>query len=117
MTAINFNNLPEAVGQLQESQSRIEKLLVKMSENLIGNVNKPDRLLSVIEAAALLNLSVPTIYSLVHRRAIPNNKKNKRLYFLQSELESWIKQGHRKSNDEVAVDVEKYLTTKKGPRR
>ena len=42
-------------------------------------------------AAAVLNLQLPTLYSLVSKRLIPHYKQAKKLYFFESELVEWIK--------------------------
>ncbi|MGB7511063.1 MAG: helix-turn-helix domain-containing protein [Pelodictyon phaeoclathratiforme] len=43
---------------------------------------KPDKLLTVSEAAEYLRLAIPTIYSLVQRNKIPYMKKNKEALLL-----------------------------------
>lgn len=110
---ITFNELPQAVGQLQESQSRTEKMVSELLAKISGNGIDQDKLLTVTETAEFLNLSVPTIYSLVHHGVLPNNKKGKRLYFLKSELLDYVRSGRRKTNSEIRSEAVNYLVNKK----
>lgn len=111
---ITFENLPEAVEQLQGSQVRVEKMVSELIERTKGGPNNSDRLLTVTETAEFLSLSVPTIYALVHQSVLPNNKKGKRLYFVESELTTWIKSGRRKTLSEIEIDASLFLKNKKG---
>lgn len=100
MEIITFDKLPEAVGQLLDKVNHIEQLL--------GQQNQPpdqDELLNIQKAAKFLDLAVPTLYSKVSRKEIPVNKQGKRLYFYKSELENWIKQGRKKTADELRENI------------
>ena len=83
--------------------SNIETLLldIKHQPKLTGSDNLQEKLLSVQEAAELLNLTVPTIYSKVSRGELPVMKRSKRLYFSRDELVNYIKQGRRKTFTEI----------------
>lgn len=72
-----------------------------------------DQLLSIKQVAELLNLSVPTIYGLVSRSTIPVSKKGKRLYFSKQELLNWIKEGRKKTKDEIEVEAQNYLAQRR----
>ena len=113
---ITFEKIPEVLGEVQNSQIRTEKLIFELIEKLNGN-HGHDRLMTVNETANFINLSVPTIYSLVHKGLIPTNKKGKRLYFLQSELTDWIKSGRRKTMTEIESEPEQYLQPLKSRRK
>lgn len=110
---ISFNELPQAVTQLLESQCRTEKMIAELLGKSPGNGSNQEKLLTVTETASFLNLSVPTIYALVHQGVLPNNKKGKRLYFLQSELLEYVKSGRRKTNSEIKSEANTYLVPKR----
>lgn len=55
-----------------------------------------------------------TIYGWVHSNLIPYHKGQKKLRFLKSEIDDWMKQGRRKTLSEIAHEAEQYLTKKKG---
>jgi excisionase family DNA binding protein len=81
-----------------------------------GNTNQPEpeQLLTVQQAAELLNLSVPTLYGYTQRAEIPVCKRGKRLYFSKQSLFEWIKDGRKKTLAETASDAENYLKKKGG---
>ena len=103
MEKINFNDLPEAIAKLLARTERIEELLSKQSSTTKGSLNKP---LTIKEAAAFLNLAPQTLYGLTCKKAIPHYKKNKRCYFMQEELQLWLKDGRKQ---ELSVLVKQKL--------
>ncbi len=55
----------------------------------------------------------PTVYGWVHSSIIPFHKKSKKLFFLKSEIDVWLKTGRRKTVAELAGEADAYLQTKK----
>jgi hypothetical protein len=55
----------------------------------------------------------PTVYGWVHSSIIPFHKRAKKLFFLKSEIDLWLKTGRRKTLAEIAGEADSYLTTKK----
>lgn len=92
--------------------SNIETLLLDIKHS---PREQPDNgeLLTITQAGEIINLTVPTIYSLVSKKLIPHNKKGKRLYFLKSELLDWIKSGRKKTIAESQANPESHLRTPK----
>jgi excisionase family DNA binding protein len=74
----------------QIAERTAKKVLAALAEQ---TTEKEDSVvfLSIQEAAAFLNLSVPTVYSKVSRRDLPYYKSGKRLYFIKSELQDFLK--------------------------
>lgn len=108
---ISFNDLPEAVQNLEVKLSKIEQLLItQMSKET--QISK-DQLLTVEQAANFLSLSVPTIYSKVSRGELPNFKRGKRVYFTHDTLMAFLKQGKRKTNQEISKEAGQYLKKNK----
>lgn len=56
--------------------------------------------------------SKPTVYGWVHNNLIPVHKGGKKLRFLKSEIDNWIKQGRKKTIQETASEAEIYLKKK-----
>lgn len=110
MQGLTFEKLPEAVAELHNRLTKIERLL---QEQTHSRHPKDDKLLSVAEAANLLDLSVPTIYGYVQRQEIPVNKRGKRLYFSKQELTEWVKAGRKKTVSEIEAEAESFLISKK----
>ena len=79
--------------------TNIECLLLDLKHS--QNLNSPDteQLLTIKQAAEFLSLTVPTLYGLVQRAAIPVSKRGKRLYFSKQELTEWIKAGPQKKRN------------------
>jgi len=111
MEQITHNNLPEAVTQLRSDVSDIKRLLLEKSNE---PQQEADQLLTIQQAAELLNLSVPTLYGYVHRAEIPVCKRSHRLYFSKQELTDWIKAGRKKTASEISAEADQYLRKKKG---
>ena len=90
--------------------ANIETLLIDLK--FPTKQDNPDReLLTITQAGEVINLTVPTIYSLVSKKLIPHNKKGKRLYFLKSELLDWVKSGRKKTIAECEANPESHLRT------
>jgi len=111
---ITFEQLPQAVSQLQDKLDSIERLL--LSQN---NTPQPeeDRLLTIREAAEILHLTVPTVYGLVQRSEVPVSKKGKRLYFSKQELTAWIMSGRKRTISEIDAETEHYIQSRNRGRR
>lgn len=106
MTEITFDNLPQAVTQVFNKLETIERLLLSKGSE---PQPEPDALLTVQQAATLLNLSVPTIYGLTQRAEIPVCKRRKRLYFSKQELTDWVRAGRKKTLAETAAEATQYI--------
>lgn len=98
---LTFEQLPKAVNQLFLKLEDIERLLT--DKNSI--VKESDQFLTIEQAAEFLCLSKLTLYGKVSRHELPVNKRGKRLYFLRSELENYIKAGRKKTSDELRSEV------------
>ena len=110
MEQLTFENLPRAVTNLTNEVSEIKRLLI--SQSTIRTKEQSDKFLSVHEAAEFLNLTVPTVYSMVSRGVLPVMKRSKRLYFSRCELSDYLKQGRRKTMAEIASEAETYTSKK-----
>lgn len=107
-TTPTFENLPKAIFDLNAKFDRFEQLLLRVIPQ-----TDPEQLLTITQAGEIINLTVPTIYSLVSKKLIPFNKKSKRLYFLKSELLEWVKSGRKKTIAECQANPESHLRTPK----
>ena len=103
MEPFNFNELPEVVRLLFEKVESIEQivLMLKPAEN------GEDDLLNVSEAAEFLKISTAALYTKVSRSEIPFSKPGKRLYFNRAELQEWVKNGKRKTAQEIRSELDR----------
>ncbi len=58
--------------------------------------------------------SKPTVYGWVNARTIPVHKGGKKLRFLKSEIDNWLKQGKKKTFAETASEADNYIKNKGG---
>jgi excisionase family DNA binding protein len=58
--------------------------------------------------------SKPTVYGWVNAGSITVHKGGKKLRFLKSEIDSWLKQGRRKTLAEITSEAEANLKRKGG---
>lgn len=107
-----FEQLPQAVNQLYEKLTNIEKLLQDRSNDPQAET---DELLTVQDAAKFLSLSVPTIYGLISKNELPVMKRSKRCYFSKIELVNYLKQGRKKTTSETGKEAASYIKEKAKP--
>ena len=79
--------------QIDVKLSRIENILLELKTSSSKPIEK-SKYLTIKEVADILDLSVQTIYGLVHRKKIPFIKKQKRLYFKESDIITWLEEGN-----------------------
>lgn len=108
---LTFDQLPKAVTMLTKEVSELKRLIIEKQENT--PTERPEKLLTVQEAAKFLNLKVPTIYSKVSKSELPVMKRSKRLYFSSTDLMEYLKEGRKKSNAEIEAEAEAYLSNQK----
>lgn len=74
-----------------------------------ANTPEEDTLLTIKEVAALLKLSVPSIYRFCGEKSIPHLKKRGKLLFSKKEIIKWAMEGRRKTINEIHADAEIWL--------
>lgn len=107
MEEITFNDLPAAVEKILKRLDEIEKLVRELEPP--APVIGAEEYFNTIQAAEFLNLTIPTIYGLVHRRAIPVFKKGKQLRFTKQSLTDWIQSGRKESQAEIDLQAELHM--------
>ena len=115
MQEISFNEMPQALAYLINKVDKLETLL---------NVEQKAQQ----ETDQWLNLNdlrkyhpdhpaKPTVYTWIGQRSIPYHKKGKKLMFLKSEINAWLKEGRRKTTLEIQAEAEQFVTNGKGGRK
>jgi excisionase family DNA binding protein len=96
--------------------SSIENLIIdlKNTPKTFEPADQPEQLLTIREAAEFLSLTVATMYSKVSKGELPLITRRKLLYFSRSELLEYLKDGRKKSNDEIEQEAKAYLKKKGG---
>ena len=57
--------------------------------------------------------SKPTFYGYVHEKSVPFHKRGKKITFLKSEIDIWLKSGRKQTKSEIEAEDGQYLTNKK----
>jgi len=112
---ISFNDVPKAVAHLICKVENIETLLIAKQPQ----AQESDRWLNLSD---LCNYhpdhpAKPTVYGWIVQRLIPYHKKGKKLMFLKSEIDMWLKEGRRKTAAEIHAEAEHYVNTKNKPKQ
>ena len=94
-------------------QSSVRKVLKETPTPKVEPTDQQEQLLTIQQAAKLLSLSVPTMYSKVSKGELPVLKRSKRLYFYRNELLEYINEGRKQSNTEIEQEAKTYLLNNK----
>ena len=110
---LTLETLPKAFTHLTSEVSEIKRLLLKNSNE---QPTEADRWFDLNELCIYHpdKPSKPTVYGWVNIGAIPVHKGGKKVRFLKSESDNWLKQGRKKTLAETASEAEQYCKTKKG---
>lgn len=111
MNIPNFSLVPLDANQLRACIK--ETVQEALTEHGADACSPREEILSIKEAAALLKLSVKTVYLKIQGREIPHYKKSNRLYFLHTELIEWIKTGRQKTKEEIQAEALQHLARKR----
>ena len=117
MLNITFDQLPQAVTTLSQEVREIKKLLLDSQERHTSE--QPEQWLDLNDLIKYdpEKRTKPTWYSKISKGEVPYHKRGKKVYFLKSEIDDWLKAGKCKSNAEIDAEAEAYLmSTKKGLR-
>ncbi len=108
-----FDQLPAMVSAMRNDLILIKELL---QANGASHVNKEaERWLSLKDLCDYLpgRPAAATVYSWVHARKIPHQKFGKRLAFLKSEIDIWLRDHKRQTISEIEEEAESHLSNKK----
>jgi len=113
MSHLTFDQLPEAISVLLEKVSNIE---MKLQSSAPAEQNA-DKWFNLVELCAYLTdkPAKPTVYAYVSAGTIPSHKKGKKLFFLKSEIDNWLRSGRRKTLSELK-DETRIIRPGKGGR-
>lgn len=113
MEHLTLETLPKAFTQLTNEVSEIKRLLLEKSNE---QPTEPDCWFDLNELCQYHpdKPSKPTVYGWVNACTIPVHKGGKKLRFLKSEIDNWLKQGRKKTLAETASEAEAYLKKKGG---
>ena len=111
MEKLTLETLPTAFSNLTNEVSEIKRLLLEKGHE------KPAETDCWFDLNELCQYhpdkpTKQTVYGWVNAGTIPVHKGGKKLRFLKSEIDSWLKQGRKKTLTELSNEAETYLKTK-----
>lgn len=110
---IAFEQTQQDVAEVKKDLKDLKAFLLIMAESQIqADDPKP-----IEEIEKLTGYTKNTIYGYCRENKIPHHKKNGRLFFFKSEIIDWIKEGKRKTIQEVEEDADLILSKKKNSTR
>lgn len=98
---ISFDELPKAVNQINKQLQRIESLLLRKKEE---PKDKWFDLNDLVDYDPEKRTKA-TFYSYIHKREIPFHKRGKKLTFLKSEIDEWLKSHRKQTLEEIKNTV------------
>ncbi len=83
----------------------------KLNANIEQLLQQDEKPLSFSEAAEYLDLSKSNLYKHTHKNLIPFFRPNgKKIYFLKSDLRTWLLRNRQSTADEIAQKAADYVT-------
>lgn len=110
---LTLETLPKAFTHLTNEVSEIKRLLLEKSNE---NQTETDHWFDLTDFCNYHpdKPSKFTVYGWVNAGTIPVHKGGKKLRFLKSEIDIWLREGRKKTLAETANETNKYLKIKKG---
>lgn len=90
----------------EENAVAIANMLFKKFK--AANLSTQDRFLNIEEVSLLIGYKKTSVYGLVKKNKIPYHKKGK-LFFLESEIMEWLKNGKKTTSEDINKRADEYL--------
>ncbi len=109
MENLTFDQLPKAVITLTKEVSELKRFLLEKQEQSTNE--QPDRWLDLNDLIKYdpEKRTKSTWYSKISKGEVPYHKRFKKVYFLKSEIDNWLKKGKCKSNTDIELEAYQYF--------
>lgn len=109
---ITIQELPALLLQLSEDTAFIKRHLLETKRESSSTENQ---WFNVIEPCAYLpnKPAKATIYFDVSKNLIPYHKSTKKLRFLKSKVDAWLKEGKKKTASDIQAEADEFLSSRK----
>lgn len=110
---ISFNDMPKALAYLIGKVDKLETLLCVQTT---AKVEPSNRWFNLQELCEYLpdRPAKQTVYGWIGQHTVPYHKKGKKLQFLKSEIDTWLKSDKRKTAAELHAEAVQFVNSKKG---
>lgn len=106
MEKLTFEQLPEAIALLLEKVTRIEQLLSKGK----GAEDQFKQMLTTIEAAEYMGVSLSMMYKMTHRRELPVYKPSGgKVYLKREDINAYLSKHRLMSQEEIEKEAINYV--------
>ena len=109
---LTFEQLPQAVSLLINEVKELKSLLQVNNKD----AEPSDRWFNLQELCEYLpdRPARQTVYGWISQRAVPYHKKGKKLQFLKSEIDAWLKTDKHKTAAELHAEAMAFVNSKRG---
>ena len=109
---ITFEDLPKAMSWMMEKLDKLDSKIDGL--NNIPLVRPADQWMNLKELCEYLpsHPAEQTVYGWTSCHQIPFHKRGKRIMFLKSEIDTWLHDGKRKSQKELAEEAAQFINAK-----
>lgn len=116
MESITFETLPSAVSLILDKVEKIETSLATLEKPA---AEEPDRWMNIEELMEYHpdKPAKKTVYDWVTLRKVPYHKDGKRLRFLKSEIDNWLKSAYHKTEEEMYEESIRFVNSRREGRR
>lgn len=109
MKTIHFEEMPQWMAQLDEKVDALAETVRQLYQELAkASVApaSPEQMVTIQQAAQILQLSVSRVRTLVQEGRVPYYKPGRNLMFRPSELHQWLTGSRRKGQPSIAEQME-----------
>ncbi len=110
---ITFEDLPKAMSWMMDKLDKLDSKIDGL--NNIPQVRSSDQWMNLKELCEYLpsHPAEQTVYGWTSCHQIPFHKRGKRIMFLKSEIDTWLHDGKRKSQKELADEAAQFINAKR----
>lgn len=110
-TSITFEDFPKALKLLLERSERFDAFIASFDHRKAPD----DQWFTLKQLSEYLpdKPALSTLYRYTQKNLIPFHKSKKRLRFLKSEVDAWLKEGKRQTKNEIEQKIDLELSIKK----
>lgn len=109
MKTIQFENMPQIMAQLDEKVDALIESVRQLKQELTKTPvapAAPEQMVTIQQAAHILQLSVSRVRTLVQEGRVPCYKPGRNLLFRPSELHQWLEDSRRKGQLSIEAQME-----------
>ncbi len=109
MKTIHFEEMPQWMAQLDEKVDALTETVRQLYQELAkapAAPAAPEQMVTIQQAAHILQLSVSRVRTLVQEGRVPCYKPGRNLLFRPSELHQWLTDSRRKGQPSIAEQME-----------